>query len=75
VVLDGFESQTSQTPSQFFPISSNPYVLGITEQALIIFPHVLLRPSAQVFTYTAPYKIAHRFLFYLGLFISDYNID
>jgi hypothetical protein len=32
--LDGFESQTSQTSSQFFPIPSNPCVLGITEQAL-----------------------------------------
>jgi hypothetical protein len=32
--LDGFESQISQTSSQFFPISSNPCVLGITEQAL-----------------------------------------
>jgi hypothetical protein len=34
VGLDGFESHTSQTSSQFFPIPSNPYVLGITEQAL-----------------------------------------
>jgi hypothetical protein len=34
VGLDGFESQTSQTSSQFFPIPSNPCVLGITEQAL-----------------------------------------
>jgi hypothetical protein len=33
--LDGFESQTAQTSSQFFPIPSNPCVLGITEQALI----------------------------------------
>jgi hypothetical protein len=33
--LDGFESQISQTSSQFFPISSNPCVLGITEQALM----------------------------------------
>jgi hypothetical protein len=32
--LDGFESQTSQISSQFFPIPSNPCVLGITEQAL-----------------------------------------
>jgi hypothetical protein len=32
--LDGFESQISQTSSQFFPIPSNPCVLGITEQAL-----------------------------------------
>jgi hypothetical protein len=32
--LDGFESQTAQTSSQFFPIPSNPCVLGITEQAL-----------------------------------------
>jgi hypothetical protein len=32
--LDWFESQTSQTSSQFFAISSNPCVLGITEQAL-----------------------------------------
>jgi hypothetical protein len=32
--LDEFESQTSQTSSQFFPIPSNPCVLGITEQAL-----------------------------------------
>jgi hypothetical protein len=34
VGLDGFESQTSQTSSHFFPIPSNPCVLGITEQAL-----------------------------------------
>jgi hypothetical protein len=34
--LDGFESQTSQTSSQFFPIPSNPCVLGITEQALSV---------------------------------------
>jgi hypothetical protein len=34
VGLDGFESQTSQISSQFFPISFNPCVLGITEQAL-----------------------------------------
>jgi hypothetical protein len=34
VGLDGFETQTSQTSSHFFPISSNPCVLGITEQAL-----------------------------------------
>jgi hypothetical protein len=33
--LDGFETQTSQTSSHFFPIPSNPCVLGITEQALI----------------------------------------
>jgi hypothetical protein len=33
--LDGFESHTSQTSSHFFPIPSNPCVLGITEQALI----------------------------------------
>jgi hypothetical protein len=32
--LDGFESHTSQTSSHFFPIPSNPCVLGITEQAL-----------------------------------------
>jgi hypothetical protein len=32
--LDGFETQTSQTSSHFFPIPSNPCVLGITEQAL-----------------------------------------
>jgi hypothetical protein len=40
--LDGFESQTAQTSSQFFPIPSNPCVLGITEQALmmIVFGHV-----------------------------------
>jgi hypothetical protein len=35
--LDGFESQTAQTSSQFFPIPSNPCVLGITEQALNLF--------------------------------------
>jgi hypothetical protein len=34
VGLDGFKSQTSQNPSYFFPISSNPYATGITEQAL-----------------------------------------
>jgi DNA-directed RNA polymerase subunit N (RpoN/RPB10) len=34
VGLDGFESQTSQTSSHFFPNPSNPCVLGITEQAL-----------------------------------------
>jgi hypothetical protein len=33
--LDEFKSQTSQTSSHFFPISSNTCVLGITEQALI----------------------------------------
>jgi hypothetical protein len=38
VGLNEFEFQTSQTSSQFFPISSNPYVLGITEQALICIP-------------------------------------
>jgi hypothetical protein len=32
--VDGFESQTSQISSHFFPIPSNPCVLGITEQAL-----------------------------------------
>jgi hypothetical protein len=31
-----FETQTSQTFSHFFPIPSNPCVLGITEQALNI---------------------------------------
>jgi hypothetical protein len=35
VGLDEFESQTSQTSSQFFPIPSNPCVLEITEQALM----------------------------------------
>jgi hypothetical protein len=35
VGLDGFETQTSQNSSHFFPILSNPCVLGITEQALI----------------------------------------
>jgi hypothetical protein len=35
--LDGFETQTSQTSSHFFPIPSNPCVLGITEQALRVF--------------------------------------
>jgi hypothetical protein len=35
VGLDEFESQTSQTSSSFFPIPSNPCVLGITEQGLI----------------------------------------
>jgi hypothetical protein len=34
VGLDGFQSQTSQNLSQFFPIPSNPYGIGITEQAL-----------------------------------------
>jgi hypothetical protein len=33
-----FESQTSQTSSHFFPISSNPCVLGITEQTLKHLP-------------------------------------
>jgi hypothetical protein len=33
--LDEFETQTSQTSSQFFPIPSKPCILGITEQALI----------------------------------------
>jgi hypothetical protein len=37
--LDGFETQTSQTSSHFFPILSNPCVLGITEQALNILLH------------------------------------
>jgi hypothetical protein len=37
VGLDGFETQTSQTSSHFFPIPSNPCVLGITEQALSRF--------------------------------------
>jgi hypothetical protein len=32
--LDGFQSQTSQNLSQFFPIPSNPHGIGITEQAL-----------------------------------------
>jgi hypothetical protein len=41
--LDGFESQTAQTSSQFFPIPSNPCVLGITEQALIRFLFKVLR--------------------------------
>jgi hypothetical protein len=34
VGLNGFKSQTSQNPSYFFSISSNPYATGITEQAL-----------------------------------------
>jgi hypothetical protein len=34
VGLDGFQSQTSQNLSQFFPIPSNPHRIGITEQAL-----------------------------------------
>jgi hypothetical protein len=34
VGLDGFQSQTSQNLSQFFPIPSNPHGIGITEQAL-----------------------------------------
>jgi hypothetical protein len=34
VGLDGFQSQTSQNLSQFFPIPSNPYGIGITEQTL-----------------------------------------
>jgi hypothetical protein len=51
--LDGFESQTSQTSSQFFPIPSNPCVLGITEQALTGTGHwsghrALLQVSEQV---------------------------
>jgi hypothetical protein len=36
VGLDGFQSQTSQNLSQFFPIPSNPYGIGITEQALTV---------------------------------------
>jgi hypothetical protein len=39
VGLDGFETQTNQISSQFFPIPSNPCVLGITEQALRWFDH------------------------------------
>jgi hypothetical protein len=31
-----FESQTNQISSRFFPIPSNPCVLGITEQALTL---------------------------------------
>jgi hypothetical protein len=30
--LGGFKSQTSQSSSKFFPIPSNPYIMGITEQ-------------------------------------------
>jgi hypothetical protein len=37
VELDGFQSQTSQNLSQFFPIPSNPHGIGITEQALMEF--------------------------------------
>jgi hypothetical protein len=33
VGLGGFKSQASQT-SYFFPISSNPWVTGLTEQGL-----------------------------------------
>jgi hypothetical protein len=43
--LDGFESQTSQTSSQFFPIPSNPCVLGITEQALTEFEDIELNTT------------------------------
>jgi hypothetical protein len=43
--LDGFESQVSQTYSQFFPIQSNPCVLGITEQALRRSNQVGLEPG------------------------------
>jgi protein-arginine kinase len=43
VGLDGFETQTSQTSSHFFPIPSNPCVLGITEQALKKFWKVYLK--------------------------------
>jgi hypothetical protein len=43
--LDGFESQTAQTSSQFFPIPSNPCVLGITEQTLNDHPVVLCHNS------------------------------
>jgi hypothetical protein len=32
--LGGFKSQKSQISSQFFPISFNPYVTGLTEQGL-----------------------------------------
>jgi hypothetical protein len=34
VGLGGIKSQASQSSSKFFPIPSNPYILGITEQAL-----------------------------------------
>jgi hypothetical protein len=34
VRLGGFKSQTSQSYSNFFPILSNPYIMGITEQGL-----------------------------------------
>jgi hypothetical protein len=41
--LDGFETQTSQTSSHFFPIPSNPCVLGITEQALTLYVYAQVR--------------------------------
>jgi hypothetical protein len=34
VWLDGFKTQVSQSSSKFFSISSNPYIMGITEQGL-----------------------------------------
>jgi hypothetical protein len=34
VGLGGFKSQASQSSSKFFPIPSNPCIIGITEQAL-----------------------------------------
>jgi hypothetical protein len=43
VGLDGFQSQTSQNLSQFFPIPSNPHGIGITEQALTMRINITMR--------------------------------
>jgi hypothetical protein len=40
VGLDEFKSRTSQNPSYFFPISFNPYVIGITEQTLTVYGEI-----------------------------------
>jgi hypothetical protein len=32
--LGGFKSQASQSSSKFFPISLNPFIIGITEQGV-----------------------------------------
>jgi hypothetical protein len=46
VRLGGFQSQASQSFSKFFPISSNPCIIGITEQGLteqvLNYPQVLV---------------------------------